>query len=103
MPTVEDGYDLLGLLVYVGVPVLGAAWAGWLTWKAKRSDHAVASLRSEVSRLRTQVTALERERDEIRHLFRMAVQHIREWLAWARDHQHGEPQPELPDELKSEV
>ncbi|WP_341266982.1 hypothetical protein [Gordonia malaquae] len=58
---------------------------------------------AKVKELERAVELLAAERDEVRHLFRVAVGHIRDWLAWSREHQHGTPPPPIPPELKDEV
>lgn len=93
---VEDGYGLLGIIVMVAVPVVGAGWAAWLSYRQRQADARIDELERLIEEVRI-------ERDELRHLLRAAVVHIREWLAWSRQHAPGTPAPELPDELRDEV
>lgn len=78
------------------VKAIGIAVAGILTvWQARTA--------SKVRDLETRLKAVEKERDDVRHLFRVAVKHLREWLAWSRQHAPGVPPPPMPPELASEV
>ncbi|MFA4080460.1 hypothetical protein ONA92_01940 [Mycobacteroides salmoniphilum] len=57
----------------------------------------------KVRDLETRLKAVERERNEFRRLFRIAVRHIRDLMAWATQHVPGTPAPLLPPELRDEV
>lgn len=74
----------------------GVAVAAILTaWQAHTAK--------KVAGLESRLAVVEQERDELRHLFRVAVQHIRDWMAWALHHKPDVPPPDLPDELRDEV
>lgn len=78
------------------IQAIGVAVAAVLTaWQARTA----AKVRELEARLRT----VELERDVFRRLFRAAVRHIREWMAWAIHHAPGIPPPPLPPELNDEV
>lgn len=57
----------------------------------------------KLNELETRLANVEKERNEFRRLFRASVRHIRDWLAWAREHAPGTPPPPLPAELHNEV
>ncbi|MGW4097149.1 hypothetical protein [Mycobacterium sp. NPDC004974] len=74
----------------------GIAIAAVLTaWQARTSK--------KVRDLESRLAVVEDERDEFKNLFRIAVRHIREWMAWAMHHAPGTPAPPIPPELKDEV
>lgn len=74
----------------------GVAIAAILTaWQARTSK--------KVRDLESRLAVVEDERDEFKKLFRVAVRHIREWMAWAMHHAPGTPAPPMPDELRDEV
>ncbi|OCB59264.1 hypothetical protein A5722_05220 [Mycobacterium vulneris] len=74
----------------------GIAIAAVLTaWQARTSK--------KVRDLESRLAVVEDERDEFKNLFRVAVRHIREWMAWAMHHAPGTPAPSIPPELKDEV
>ncbi len=76
------------------IQALGVAIAAILTaWQARTH----VKLRDLESRLKQ----VEVERDQLRALFRAAVRHIRDWMAWQL-HPNVSP-PELPKELRDEV
>lgn len=78
------------------IQAIGVAVAAILTaWQA----HTSAKVRDLEHRL----ASVERERNELRTIFRVAVRHIRDWMSWARNHVPGTPPPPLPDELRDEV
>lgn len=56
-----------------------------------------------VRNLETRLQAVETERDKINSKFRVAVRHIREWMAWARQHAPAKPTPVVPSELRNEI
>lgn len=74
--------------------IIGAAGVVW----ASQSQ-----LRQRVADLEKRVKAVEVERDRFRSLFRAAVRHIRDWMAWGITHAPGTPLPALPPELTDEV
>lgn len=65
------------------------AWTGRLTVR--------------VNDLESRVKAVEAERDHFRLLFRAAVRHIRDWMAWSANPASGTPPPPLPPELRDEI
>ncbi len=78
------------------VKAIGVAAAGVLTaWQARTAK--------KVRDLESRLAVVEKERDEFRTLFRVAVKHLREWLAWSRQHAPGVPPPPMPPELADEV
>lgn len=87
--------DTIRAIGGVIVALLGA-------WQA-RTASKVSSLETSVIDLKARLKAVEAERDQIRQLLRIAVQHIREWMAWATNHAPGTPAPPLPMELRDEV
>lgn len=75
---------------------IGIATATILTaWQARTA--------AKVRDLETRLAAVESERDRFRRLFRAAVRHIRDWMAWGMTHAPGTPPPPLPPELLDEV
>lgn len=80
--------DIVNAVGGIIVALLGA-------WQARTA--------SKVKELTDRLRAVEGQRDEFKHLFRLAVRHIREWMAWATNHVPGTPSPELPPELRDEV
>ena len=78
------------------VQAVGVAVAAILTaWQARTA----VKLRDLESRLKQ----VEVERDQLRALFRAAVRHIRDWMAWAVHHKPDVPPPVMPSELRDEV
>ncbi len=78
------------------IQALGVAIAAILTaWQARTH----VKLRDLESRLKQ----VEVERDQLRALFRAAVRHIRDWMAWQLHHNPNVSPPELPKELRDEV
>lgn len=74
----------------------GIAIAAVLTaWQARTAK--------KVRDLESRLAIVEDERDEFKKLFRAAIRHIREWMAWAMHHAPGTPAPPIPAELKDEV
>jgi hypothetical protein len=73
----------------IAVAAIITAWTGRLTVR--------------VNDLEKRLAAVEAERDQFRHLFRVSVRHIRDWMAWATSHAPGTPPPPLPPELVDEV
>nr|WP_046287140.1 hypothetical protein [Mycobacterium sp. UM_NZ2] len=80
--------DIINAFGGIIVALLGA-------WQARTA--------SQVRDLRDRLRAVEGQRDEFKHLFRAAVRHIREWMAWAMNHAPGAPPPVVPPELRDEV
>lgn len=78
------------------IQAFGVAAAAVLTaWQARTA--------SKVRDLTERLRAVEGQRDEFKTLFRAAVRHIRDWLAWSTTHAPGVPPPPLPPELHDEV
>lgn len=86
-----SGWPEPDLIQAAGVAV-AAVIAAWQAHTARK-----------VRDLETRLDSVEAERDELKHLFRIAVQHIRDWLAWSREHHPGTQAPPLPDDLRDEV
>ncbi|MGH3956490.1 MAG: hypothetical protein ACRDTI_20890 [Mycobacterium sp.] len=57
----------------------------------------------KVRDLEIRLRAVESERDTLQTKLRVAVRHIREWMAWALRHLPRVPPPPLPPELIDEV
>lgn len=72
-----------------------AAGAVLTAWTARNSR--------KIKELSERLAAVEEERDTFKKLFRKAVVHIRDWLAWAMQHAPDVPPPPLPTELLDEV
>ncbi len=96
MPAVHNVIELVGLLIWVVAPIVGTVWVARVSAQTREHEARIAELETMVSTVRV-------ERDELRHLFRVAVHHIRDWLEWARQHPLGTPPPDLPAELRDEV
>ena len=78
------------------VKAVGIAVAGVLgAWQA--------STAIKVHDLEKRLLAVELERDGLKTRLRVAVKHLREWLAWSRQHAPGVPPPPMPAELADEV
>ena len=78
------------------IQALGAVFVAALgAWQARTA--------AKVRDLETRLKTVEGERDELRSLFRAAIRHIREWMAWQLHHNPTIPPPELPKELRDEV
>lgn len=78
------------------IQAFGVAAAAILTaWQA----HTAVKVRDLETRLKT----VEGERDQLRSLFRAAIRHIRDWMAWQLHHNPNVSPPELPKELRDEV
>lgn len=80
-----------------------AAWQARGAMKTKVLEDRGNDLEGRVKALENRVRVVEAERDQVRSLFRAAVRHIREWMAWATNHAPGMPAPPLPPELRDEV
>lgn len=96
MPAVEDLIDIVGLLIWVAAPIVGTVWVAKVSARTRELQSRVTDLEAAVEREKA-------DNDQLRHLFRLAIRHIREWLDWSRQHVAGQPAPALPDELKDEV
>jgi hypothetical protein len=96
MPAVEDLNDIVGLLIWVTAPIVSTVWVAKVSARTRELQSRVTDLEAAVERERA-------DNDQLRHLFRLAIRHIREWLEWSRQHVAGQPAPALPDELKDEV
>lgn len=72
--------------------ILGTILTGW---QARTS--------TKLKDLEARMTLVEAERDALKHLLRVAIRHIREWIDWSRNHPEGQPKPEVPEELRDEV
>lgn len=70
------------------VAILGA-------WQARTSR--------KVRDLEARLASVETQRDQYRTKLRVAIRHIRQWMAWAMHHAPEAPAPELPRELADEV
>ena len=79
-------------VIQAGGVAVAAVLTAWQAHTAKK----VASLESRLARV-------ERERAQLQHLFRVAVGHIRDWMAWALNHRPDVAPPEIPHELRDEV
>lgn len=62
-----------------------------------------ARMGSKLRDMDARLRVVEAERDRFRSLFRAAVRHIREWMAWATSHVPGTQPPPLPPELLDEI
>ena len=96
MPAVEDLFDIVGLLIWVAAPIVGTVWVAKVSARTRELHSRVTDLEAAVEREKA-------DNDQLRHMFRLAIRHIREWLDWSRQHPAGQPAPALPDELKDEV
>lgn len=117
VPVVDDGVDLLGLLIWVGVPALSAAVVsivgGYLAYRQSQTSRRQDAQDREIESLKQQVAELKAERDGTKELLRSAIHHIRDWLRWSvdmvafvRQHAPGETPPNpppLPENLQNEV
>lgn len=78
------------------VQALGIAIAAVLGAWQTRTAIKVKSLEAEVSKLKDEHRAVSEK-------LRVAIRHIRDWMAWERNHAPGAQPPPLPDELRDEV
>lgn len=62
-----------------------------------------ARMGSKLRDMDARLRVVEAERDRFRSLFRAAVRHIRDWMAWSANPAAATPPPPLPPELRDEV
>lgn len=77
-------------------------WQAMLDNQRKDFELLLAPMRDRIDGLEAKVTILEATLDRIRPLYRTALDHIREWLAWSAG-PRTDPTPELPHELREEI
>lgn len=103
MPAVDDLVDIVGLIIWVGFPLAATAFGAYLAYRQSTANSRIGDLEKRLAAGEERIKAIETERDGLRHTLRVAVRHIREWLAWERSHEPGDPPPPLPEELRDEV
>lgn len=93
---------VLGVLV---VALLGFFGSRLPTLESQRADFQaiVGPLRDELSDLRERVGALETQRKEDKRRFGVAIQFIRELLAFIHSRWPADTPPPVPPELSDEV
>ncbi|MFT4202207.1 hypothetical protein [Gordonia sp. (in: high G+C Gram-positive bacteria)] len=100
---VNDAIDIIALIIAVGFPIIGSCVLAWLASKQAQDRKRQDLDRDRIAELEARIAAVEKDRDDIKHLFRVAIIHIREWMTWSREHHPGTPPPAMPDELRNEV
>ncbi|WP_336791760.1 hypothetical protein [Gordonia malaquae] len=103
MPVVEDAVDLIGLALYLGLPLIGSVVLGRFALQQKQVEARIAELERLLAETRADLAASVESKSAVEHLLRVAVRHIRDWVAWQVQHAPETPAPALPPELVDEV
>lgn len=97
---------IVGAIGGVGVALLGFWFKRMPTLDSQREDFRalIEPLQKEVGSLRERIVSLEGARENDRRWRGIAIQYIRDLLAWSRPFaSEGNPLPAVPPEISEEV